>query len=220
MIDEVLERPNHESIDGTNTGGDAFFRSTDRSSPHNAYANGPGIKQAVIDKGMSLEDRGLTDSYHYKFTAKDKPNTLEQYETGARNATKIDMTGAYPLTRCYFEYNENDGLYYRSQHLSGASDGPHIDAVNGEQLTFSNVIVQFVHQYAIDDHGYLAIDCSDSGKDGWFFTRGKGIHINWEKGEDDFSATRYYDDQGNEIVLNTGKTMVCIVEIGDTVSFK
>ena len=220
MIDEVLERPNHESIDGTNTGGDAFFRSTDRSSPHNAYANGPGIKQAVIDKGMSLEDRGLTDSYHYKFTAKDKPNTLEQYETGARNATKIDMTGAYPLTRCYFEYNENDGLYYRSQHLSGASDGPHIDAVNGEQLTFSNVIVQFVHQYAIDDHGYLAIDCSDSGKDGWFFTRGKGIHINWEKGEDDFSATKYYDDQGNEIVLNTGKTMVCIVEIGDTVSFK
>ena len=120
MIDEVLERPNHESIDGTYTGGDAFFRSTDRSSPHNAYANGPGIKQAVIDKGMSLEDRGLTDSYHYKFTAKDKPNTLEQYETGARNATKIDMTGAYPLTRCYFEYNENDGLYFQNewQHLS------------------------------------------------------------------------------------------------------
>ena len=52
-------------------------------------------------------------------------------------------------------------------------------------------------------------------KDGWFFTNGKGIHVNWKK-TSDYGATRYYDDDGNEIELNTGKTMVCIVEAGDS----
>ena len=32
----------------------------------------------------------------------------------------------------------------------------------------------------------------------------------------DYSPTRYYDDDGNEIKLNTGKTMICIVEDGDS----
>ena len=39
--------------------------------------------------------------------------------------------------------------------------------------------------------------------------------MNWEKSSD-YGATRYYDDAGNEIELNTGKTMVCIVEDGDS----
>ena len=39
--------------------------------------------------------------------------------------------------------------------------------------------------------------------------------MNWKK-TSDYGATRYYDDAGNEIELNTGKTMVCIVEDGDS----
>ena len=66
-----------------------------------------------------------------------------------------------------------------------------------------------------DDKGYLAFQCHDTTRDGWFFTNGKGIHVNWEK-TSDYGATRYYDDAGNEIELNTGKTMVCIVEDGDS----
>ena len=37
--------------------------------------------------------------------------------------------------------------------------------------------------------------------------------MNWEKGGD-YEPTTFYDDNGNEIELNTGKTMICIVPEG------
>lgn len=128
------------------------------------------------------------------------------------------MSGCYPLTRCYFEYNEEDGLYYRSQHLASGTDGPHIDAATGQQLCFKNILVQYVTYEEIGE-GYLAFQCHDTTQDGWYFTNGRGIHVNWEK-TSDYGATRYYDDYGNEIIMNTGKTMVCIVEDGDNFTFR
>lgn len=218
FINDLLEEETTQSINGS-AGSDepAFFRTTDRSSPHNAYVSGEGILDVISQKGYNLEYRGLTESGHYNFATKAEPNTLEQYSTGARSATYIDMSGCYPLTRCYFEYNEEDGLYYRSQHLSGDTDGPHIDEATGEQLKFKNILVQNTHHEELGE-GYLAFQCHDTTRDGWFFTNGKGIHVTWEK-TSDYGATRYYDDFGNEITLNTGKTMVCIVEDGDSFTF-
>lgn len=218
FINDLLAQPNTQNING-NLGDDAaFFRTTDRKAPHNAYASGEGIKKVIDHKGYSLSYRGLSDDKHYQFTSKAEPNTLEQYGDKAETATYIDMSGCYPLTRCYFEYNQEDGLYYRSQHLSGSTDGPHMDAATGEQLSFKNILVQNTKQEDLGE-GYLAMQCHDTTRDGWFFTNGKGIHVTWEK-TTDYGATRYYDDNGNEITLNTGKTMVCIVEDGDSFTFR
>ena len=219
FINDLLNQPTTQNING-NLGSDekAFFRTTDRKAPHNAYASGSGLAEVIERKGYDFSYRGLADEKHYQFTPKANPNTLEQYGDAAETATYIDMSGCYPLTRCYFEYNESDGLYYRSQHLSGALDGPHIDQVTGEQLSFKNIIVQSTKHEDIGE-GYLAFQCHDTTRDGWFFTNGKGIHVTWEK-TTDYGATRYYDDNGNEITLNTGKTMVCIVEDGDNFTFR
>lgn len=216
FVDEVLDKPNVEDIDG-NLGSDsaAFFRTTDRKAPHNAYGSGEGLKKVIEQKGMSLTYRNLADENHFNFTAKANPNTLDQY-SGAITANKIDMSSYYPMTRCRFEYNPEDGLYYRYQHLSGASDGPHMDAATGEQLTFKNILVQNVKHEELGK-GYLAFQVHDTTKDGWYFTNGKGIHVTWKK-TSDWGATRYYDDNGNEITLNTGKTMILIVEDADNFS--
>lgn len=219
FINDLLEAPTTENIDGLSSpDSSAFSRSTDRPNPHNAYASGVGLENVISQKGYSLSYRGLTDDSHFLFTDKSSPNYLTQYDTAARNATYIDMSGCYPLTRCYFEYNDEDGLYYRSQHLTSGTDGPHIDAVTGEQLTFKNILVQYV-KYEELGEGYLAFQCHDTTRDGWFFTNGRGIHVNWEK-TSDYGATRYYDDYGNEIILNTGKTMICVVEEGNTFTFR
>ena len=211
-------RPDTQNIDGTSgTDDEAFFRTSDRSKPHNAYASGAGLLKVIEKKGYSLNYRGLTDENHFRFATKAEPNTLDQYGSKAKDATYIDMSGCYPLTRCYFEFNEDDGLYYRSQHLSGSSDGPHIDAVTGKQLSFKNILVQNTFYEELGE-GYLAFQCHDTTRDGWFFTNGRGIHVNWEK-TSDYGATKYYDDNGDEIVLNTGKTMICIVENGDSFTF-
>ncbi len=219
FINTLLEEPNTQTIDGT-TGSDsaAFFRSADRVAPHNGYATGSGLKSVINQKGYSLSYRGLADSNHFIFTTKAAPNSLTQYSTSAREATYIDMSGCYPLTRCYFEYNEDDGLYYRSQYLLGGTDGPHVDAATGKQLAFKNIIVQNI-KYDDLGEGYLAFQCHDTTRDGWYFTNGKGIHVKWEK-TSDYGATKYYDDFGNEIILNTGKTMICIVKEDDTFTFR
>ena len=162
---------------------------------------------------MTYRD-GYSDATHYQFAGSSEPNTLEQY-SDAINASKIDLSPAYPVTNCYFIYNEETGLYDRYQHLSGDSDGPHIDLANNKQLAFKNVLIQNTYFEVRDQKGYLSFQCHDTTRDGWFFTNGKGIHVTWEK-TSDYGATRYYDDNGNEIKLNTGKTMVCIVEDGDT----
>lgn len=217
-INELMAEETTENIDGLSGDGSAFYRSMDRSDPHNVYTDGDKLTERIEKHKYSLEYRDLTDETHFQFTSKAEPNALTQYGSEAQNATYIDMSGCYPLTRCYFEYNEEDGLYYRFQHLSGASDEPHKDA-DGEQLAFKNILVQYTKQEILDDKGYLVLQCHDDTRDGWFFTNGKGIHVNWEKGSD-YEATRYYDDDGNEIVLNTGKTMICIVNEKDSFTFR
>ena len=210
FIDDLLAQETTQNINGNLGDDEAFFRTSDRKAPHNAYASGKGIEEVIDRKGYSLSYRGLTEEEHFRFTSKSNQNTLEQYGDSADTANYIDMSGCYPLTRCYFEYNEEDGLYYRSQHLSGSTDGPHIDDATGEQLSFKNIIVQNTKHEDLGE-GYLAFQCHD--------TNGKGIHITWEK-TTDYGATRYYDDNGDEIIFNTGKTMICIVEDGDSFTFR
>lgn len=217
FINDLLAEPDTQTIDGLQDS-TAFFRSADRPAPHNSYATGSGLLNVIKKNGYSLSPRGLADENHFQFASKATPNDLTQYGTFAKNATYIDMSSCYPLTRCYFEYDEDKGLYYRSQYLSGSSDGPHMDAATNRQLSFKNIIIQNTKWEEIMD-GYLAFQCHDTSMDGWYFTNGKGIHISWSK-TDDYSATRYYDDFGNEILMNTGKTMICIVPEGSTFTYR
>ena len=212
-IDEVMAKTTTDNLDGNlNFKGYPYFRSKDRMAPHNAYLDGTAIEEALTEKKIQSEDRDMVDEIHYNFAMPSTPNTLTQYSY-AEDATYINMTGCYPLTRCYFEYNTEDGLYYRSQYLSGGTDGPHIDGANGEQLTFSTMIVQSCDWAKRDAQGYLWFGTVDSGRDAWFITQGKLIKCTWEKNSE-YGATRYYDQAGNEITFNTGKTMVLIIENG------
>ncbi len=213
-INEVINRADTQDIDGLSSSN--FWRAKDTgSSTDNAYVDTDGIMADINKLGYSLNYRnGYADEQHYIFASNGSPNTLEQYGN-AITADKIDMSPTYPVTKCYFIYNPDTGLYDRYQSLSGSSDGPHIDKANGEQLSFKNILIQNTYFEVRDQKGYLAFQCVDSTRDGWFFTNGKGIHVTWKK-PSDYAATRYYDDNGNEIELNTGKTMVCIVEDGDS----
>ena len=213
-IDEVINRPDTQDIDGLSSSN--FWRATDTSnSTDNAYVDTKGLMADINKLGYSLGYRsGYSDEQHYKFAPAGEPNTLEQY-SNAITANKVDMSPTYPVTKCYFVYNEETGLYDRYQQLSGTAEGPHLDKANGKQLAFKNILIQNTYFEVRDEKGYLAFQCHDTTRDGWYFTNGKGIHVKWTK-TSDYGATRYFDDSGNEIQLNTGKTMVCIVEDGDS----
>lgn len=215
-IEPIINRSDTNNINALTAPAGVFYRTNDRSAPQNLYLNGFDVANEAIRLGYDMSPRpGFTDNNHFQFTSPTKPNTLEEYGSTAAIATKIDLSNAYPVTQTWFEYNPADGLYYRYQAPSG---GAHMDAATGKQLAFKNVLIQFTHHVVLDDNGYLAFQGSDTTRDGWYFTNGKGIHVNWRK-TSDYGATRYYDDNGKEITLNTGKTMICIVQAGDTFSY-
>ena len=130
---------------------------------------------------------------------------MEQYAS-AIPGNVIDLSKIFPYTKSYFTYDAASGQYLKNIH--GAAQ---VDGMNGEQLTFSNVIIQNTNWSKRDAKGYLAFQTIDSTSDGYYFTKGRGIHITWKK-TSDYSPTKYYDDNGNEIQLNEGKTYIAIAQ--------
>lgn len=216
-ITDIIEREGTDNITGCFYGdnhhegeyANAYFRSSDRKAPHNAYASADGLDDAIEHFNYSKTYR---DNYYQgaRFTFAKEENSLDTGD--AFSAKEIDLSKAYPIVKTSFTYNEEDGLYYR--YMYGEPD---VDAANDNvQLSFKNVIVQNTYYEVRDANGYLAFQDHDTTRDGYYFTNGKAIHVTWKKTAD-YEPTKYFDDNGNEIEFNTGKTMICIVEDGDPI---
>lgn len=215
-----INAPDITNLSGTSeygSGGEApgssvFFRSTDRNAPHNAYISAEGIVNASAQLGYPLTLRPeYYNPNHFTFAA--SVNTLDQYGAAAVAANRIDLSNIFPYTKSAFTYNPQDGLYYKTIH--GA---PQVDGANNQQLAFANVIVQNTKWAQLDQKGYLGFINLDATEDGIYFTKGKAIHVRWSKAGD-YAPTKYYDDNGNEIQLNTGKTYIAIAQKGRTAAF-
>lgn len=112
-------------------------------------------------------------------------------------------SGGYGSYHPYFEYHEDDHLYYRYQ------DGQkQIDEYTGGQLTVSNVIFQYCHGEVRDDHDYLAFGVHGEGE-AIVFTGGKVIKGTWKRLGGDFTPALFYDENGDEIIMNQGSTWIC-----------
>lgn len=216
-ITDIIEREGTDNITGCFYGdnhhegeyANAYFRSSDRKAPHNAYASADGLDDAIEHFNYSKTYR---DNYYQgaRFTFAKEENSLDTSD--AFSAKEIDLSKAYPIVKTSFTYNEEDGLYYR--YMYGEPD---VDAANDNvQLSFKNVIVQNTYYEVRDAKGYLAFQDHDTTRDGYYFTNGKAIHVTWKKTAD-YEPTKYFDDNGNEVAFNTGKTMICIVEDGDPI---
>lgn len=216
-VKDILTRDDVQNINGV--GGelgdsyDAFFRDNPdgRASEHTAYTSSDLLLKACDTAGFQLNYRDdvfsdYKDQAHYQFTDASHKNTLDQYGDKAVDAKSLDFSDAFPHDTPTFEYNEDDHLYYRSIYGE-----PQVDGSTGTQLAFENILVQWTYYEVRDDNGYLAFQMHDNTHDGMFITEGKMIHVTWKK-DSDYGPTKYYDDNGNEIKLNTGKTMVCVLE--------
>ena len=104
-----------------------------------------------------------------------------------------------------FRYDRDSRLYSVEQY-----GGAMIDGNDNSQITVSNVIVLRTDCTVVDDAGRLTVDLSSGA--GWFACGGKLIPITWEKGAYD-QPLRYYTTDGDPIVLEQGKTYVCIIPL-------
>lgn len=116
-----------------------------------------------------------------------------------------DNASGYGAYHPYFEYHEDDHLYYRYQ------DGKaQIDEYNNEQLAVSNIIFQYSNGEVRDAHDYLAFGVHGEGE-AVVFTNGKVIKGTWQRHGGDFTPAKYVDENGEEIVMNQGKTWICTI---------
>lgn len=203
-VKDVLARDDVDNLDGTILDGTVYYRSSDRKAPHNAYASGEGVLKGVEKYGYSLEhvERFSNLAPHYNF--KPASQQIEFDDSYSIPANKV-TPGGYVVNKPWFEYNEEDGLYYRYQY-----GGKHIDDLDGEQLAVKNIIIQNTIGESRDAKDYKFYHVVDENKTGYYITNGKAIEITWNK-YIDWDKTRYFDKNGNEININEGKTWVCVV---------
>ncbi|MEG7529906.1 MAG: DUF3048 domain-containing protein [Hungatella sp.] len=188
---------NINGIEGNGSG--AFYRSKDKKAPHNAYTSYSRIQNAINKLGYSQE---YPKSYegHYLFAKTGQEVHLEN----ALDAYKIYP--GYSMNKPCFSYHEEDGLYYRSQYGSAhkGSEGA---------ISVKNIIFQYcpTGHYATTDYLNINVHANEYG---YYITNGKAIPISWKK-DGEFGVTHYYDTQNKEIVLNQGKTWICIIPTTD-----
>ena len=212
-VGELLNSERVDNISGAVSGIDkpashSFYRSTDRKAPHNVYIDKEGLLKDIEKFGYRTEH---DDSYAEKFV-------FAENGTDSLYADMKDITVLYPggkgtdgvngfsRVQAKFEYNPEDGLYYRYQY-----GDKHIDEVTGNQLAVTNVIFQYCHGEVRDAEDYLAFGChGDNGYKVQVFTGGKMIEGTWNRIYDT-SPAQYVDKEGNPIQLNPGKTWICIV---------
>ncbi|MCD2491016.1 DUF3048 domain-containing protein [Lacrimispora sp. NSJ-141] len=175
----------------------AYHSMEGREKPHHHFTSGEEIEYAIERMGY---DNQYPESYtgHYQFAADGETPFMPD----ASPASRVSVE--YISNKPWFEYNAEDGLYYRYQF-----EGPHMDAGNDEQLACRNIIIQVCDYEHYFDTDYLNIFVQGEGA-GQFITDGKVIPVTWKK-DGEWGVTHYYDSQGNEIKLNQGKTWVCIV---------
>lgn len=201
---DLLAKDYVDNLNGLGAAGDVvYYRTTDRKAPHNVYTSAAGIENGI--KKLNYR-RDHYDGYKGKFKFCDLDKTV----TNEGGVPATHMETKYRINKPWFDYNEATGKYDRYQY-----DGPQIDDLTGEQLSYDNVIFQYNAWVQLDEKDYLAFDCHSGGVF-QYFTKGKCVIGKWEReiNEDnyDMSAIRYYDMDGNELEINNGKTFICIIQ--------
>ncbi len=141
---------------------------------------------------------------HYQFVSSDSEINDLAGAPGVKDCTKVELPFKHNGSK--LEYDPATKRYMYSEYGQKHTDPGN----NDEQLGFTNVLLQNCRYVKFDDNGYMMFHAIDFQRDGWFITEGKAIPVTWSK-EDEVSPTRYYDNDGNEIVLNTGKTYVALI---------
>lgn len=177
-------------------GVNSFYRDKSIKAPHNAFTSLAGLESArKKGKYRTTYDEGY--EAHYSFYEED--TDLDTMNT----VSKITIKFSKQITPV-FTYDKEVKEYLRFQY-----NGEHIDYNTKQQLSYKNVIVQFVKEWDIDKNGYQTMELDNATGEGYYITNGKVMNITWKKDEST-RIMRYYDENGDEITMNPGKTYIAI----------
>jgi uncharacterized protein YxeA len=180
-------------IDGLSSAGDIFWRKKHKSKPNNMYSS----FEAIMKQGKRRKYNKNGSFETLQFNEEDK-------DIDGKDLTDIKIPYRGKKYVSGFQYNKEDGLYYRY-----VNNKPHLDEASNIHLTAKNIIVQYCDKRTIDSVGRLEMDLVGEGK-ALYITNGKSMDVKWKKPSRK-ALTRFYDLSGNEIKFNPGITWYQIV---------
>ena len=197
-IDEYAAQPYSSNISG------GFSRiDNGKAYEFTEYVCTGDIEKRLKSYNYSTEYSDSFGDAHYNFASESKPVDLSQ-NAASIPAELVDLP--FPHNGTYLTYDADTQLYYYSEYGE-----PHLDPQNDNaQLCFKNVLLQSCGYSEYDENGYMIFHVYGENQPGYYITNGKAIEITWTK-VNPTDTTRYYDLDGNEIKINTGKTYVGIV---------
>ena len=201
---KMLDKGKIDNINGM-TYDPGFYRDDTRVAPHNAYTTGERILQGISDLG-----------YNDKYSeTHDKVLSFNEEDTDLENGEAADGTvhiSFSSYSQPYFIYNPEKKVYERYEY--GAPQIDNLADENDNILTFKNIIVMQSSYECINPKNDLQ-ELTQVGKgSGYYITNGKAIKINWSKSSKK-SKTKYTTEDGQELLLNPGKTWFSIIGNSD-----
>lgn len=197
-IDAYLKNPWVDHLSG------GFARiNNGKSREFTEYVTTGEIEKRLKSAGISSEYNEYYQGPHWQFANESNPVDLSA-ASDSLDCTLVDLPFGHNGSQLDYDAASNTYLYseYGMKHT---------DPANGnKQLAFTNVVLQCAEHHQYDSNGYMQFNILNETGKGYYITGGKAIPVTWSKAGD-MDPTRFYDKDGNEIKLNTGKTYVGLV---------
>lgn len=175
---------------------DTFWRSDDRSAPHNAYND--------LTKLTKMFEADI---------APIPRNFCETVMTGGTDCNELVVAYNDSTTYVEYEYDAQNGVYSRN-----VDNKPFMDKETEEQITVTNIIMQRV-DHSNPHVGRYTFEIMDMVGEGpaEFVMGGKHYTGTW-KSDSIQDKTYFYLDNGEEITLLPGNTWVQVIYYDTEVS--
>lgn len=204
-IGDYLAGLNLDQFDGMYDGNGLFARDQERLNAgyaleHTAYFDGTAFAGVVDSQGYRTELAENMKDTAFLFNGLE-----EQIKPSGEDCTKVDIN--FGAQTSQFTYDAEKNVYLKQ--LNG---DPQIDGVTQEQLAFTNVFVLETDISIRDDVGHKNVDWT-GGEDsiGYYISNGKVQKIHWVKeGGTEDSRLTFYDESGEKIKINRGKSYIAM----------
>lgn len=169
---------------------------------HSSYFDGTLLAEQMEEDGIRTEIDEEYEGCVFEFS-----DSFETVSFGEEQAQRVEIN--FGGTQAELLYDEESQTYLK--YTEGTKQ---IDGASGEQLSFVNVIVLEASMWTKDDGLHIEIELTgeEDGK-GYYISGGSASPITWAK-EDEYSQFVFYDEEGNELEMNRGKTYIAITRAG------
>lgn len=185
---------------------------------HTEFTSGAEIQQAADAAGIDLQHRYDSTFFPFADYRRSAFNSLK----GCESADSVAVTHSEKY-RTSFVYDKRNKVYKMRQYSAAAKAVTDTcDELNGQQLTFANLLICFagIAAYPGDSADVQSVDYA-AGGEAYFFTNGRVKKCQWRKDSPESRLSVYDPEAPDEtICFNIGKTYVGIVDDDEWEGFR